>query len=140
MSKFHLTKCRCSYALIYMMKSLFSTFISENFWVPRWIEIKLEYKLFIINIQAYKHLHLVRWNLLINTISYYRYVQLSSTKEAYQYYEPGLYIYIYIYIRIVLLPSEWNPYRVSREKLYLIAAGIRTRDLRFTSPTLYQLS
>ena len=37
-------------------------------------------------------------------------------------------------------PSETNPYRASREKLYLTAAGIRTHDLRFTSATLYQLS
>ena len=40
----------------------------------------------------------------------------------------------------MLLPSESNPYRVSREKLYLTAAGIRTRDLPFSSPTLYELS
>ena len=37
-------------------------------------------------------------------------------------------------------PSESNPYRVSREKLYLTAAGIRTRDLRFIGPMLYLLS
>ena len=37
-------------------------------------------------------------------------------------------------------PSKTNPYRASREKLYLTAAGIRTCDLRFTSLTLYQLS
>ena len=41
---------------------------------------------------------------------------------------------------LILLPSESNPYRVSREKLYLTAAGIRTQDLRFTSPALYQRS
>ena len=36
-------------------------------------------------------------------------------------------------------PSETNPYRASREEVYLTVAGIRTRDLRFTSLTLYQL-
>ena len=41
---------------------------------------------------------------------------------------------------LILLPSELNPYWVSRDKLYLTAAGIQTHDLRFTSPTLYQLS
>ena len=41
---------------------------------------------------------------------------------------------------LIQLPSEWNPYRVSRKKLYLTTAGIQTHDLRFTSPTLYQLS
>ena len=49
--------------------------------------------------------------------------------------------YIYIYKDIlILLPSESNPCQVRREKLYLTAAGIRTFDLRFTSPTLYQQS
>ena len=38
------------------------------------------------------------------------------------------------------IPSETNPYRASREKLYLTVAGIRTRDLRFSVPTLYKLS
>ena len=40
----------------------------------------------------------------------------------------------------MLLPSESNPYWVSRDKLDLTMAGIRTRNLRFTSLMLYQLS
>ena len=56
-----------------------------------------------------------------------------------------LHIHIYIYDCVELFtwvkdmdtnatPSETNPYLASRVKLYLTAAGIRTRDLRFTSP------
>ena len=36
-------------------------------------------------------------------------------------------------------PNETNAYWASREKLHLTAAGIRTHDLRFSSPTLDQL-
>ena len=36
--------------------------------------------------------------------------------------------------------SKTNPYRASRKKFCVTAAGIQTRDLRFASPTPYQLS
>ena len=41
---------------------------------------------------------------------------------------------------INVTPSEKNPHRASREKLYLTTAGIRTSNLWFASPTLCQRS
>ena len=71
---------------------------------------------------------------ILITHSHFRFY-LSSSGAIY------IYIYIYIYMDILIfLPSDSNPYWSSREKLYLTAAEIRTRDLRFTSPTLYQPS
>ena len=48
---------------------------------------------------------------------------------------------LYIWVKdkeINTISSKKNPYRASiGKKLYLIAAGIRTHDFLFTSPTLY---
>ena len=63
--------CVEPYIYTYMMKSLFTSFISDNFWAPQWEsnpclliagtvvlpEIKLENKLFIINISKLTNIY-----------------------------------------------------------------------------------